>query len=200
MTEPTPNKPRKKARQARSQATVDAIVQATAHILREKGAHKLSTNAVAKRAGVSIGSLYQYFPNKESLILELGRQRAERMLTTLSGLAAGSLEDIVRGYVAANIAEQRKDPALQAALTTASLTHGIGRLRTDLARGRQVVAAFLSLHLDDLRIADPEMAAFICVGSVSSLLHGATLEDPALLNNPAFGEEVVQLVLRYLRG
>lgn len=175
-------------------------MQACAHILREQGAAKLSTNAVARRAGVSIGSLYQYFPDKQSLVLELARRRAERQLAILAGLETGSMEHILRAFVTTSIALQREDPALHAALTTAVLTHGLGRLREDLARARQVVSALLRAQSEELSVSNPDLAAWICVGSVSSLVHGAVLEDPAMLEDPAFGEEVVQLVLRYLRG
>jgi AcrR family transcriptional regulator len=64
-TKPSVN-PRKQPKQDRSQATVQAILTATTHILTEDGYDQLTTNRVAERAGVSIGSLYQYFPNKEA--------------------------------------------------------------------------------------------------------------------------------------
>lgn len=59
--------PRKEARQSRSRETVRAIVEAATHILNTKGASGFTTNHIAKKAGVSIGSLYQYFPNKDSI-------------------------------------------------------------------------------------------------------------------------------------
>ena len=58
--------PRRRPRQARAQATVDAIVKATARVLVDEGYDRASTNRVALAAGVSIGSLYQYFPSKEA--------------------------------------------------------------------------------------------------------------------------------------
>ena len=63
--------PRKKASQKRSKETVKAILDATAHIIEEEDLDKLNTNIVALEAGVSIGSLYQYFPSKESILAEL---------------------------------------------------------------------------------------------------------------------------------
>lgn len=72
-------KPRKSPSQQRAQQTVDAILEATARILVEQGWDKTNTNMIARRAGVSIGSLYQYFPNKESLVVALNRRHAQNV-------------------------------------------------------------------------------------------------------------------------
>src|SRR5262245_9490004 len=61
-------KPRKHASQQRSRATVDALIEATARILVKEGFDSASTNRIAEQAGVSVGSLYQYFPSKEALV------------------------------------------------------------------------------------------------------------------------------------
>jgi AcrR family transcriptional regulator len=71
--------PRKRPSQSRSAATVKAILDATARILVERGYAATSTNAVAERAGVSVGSLYQYFPNKDALIAALHTRHIEQM-------------------------------------------------------------------------------------------------------------------------
>ncbi len=63
--------PRKTPTQERSQATFDAIVEAAARILRDRGTDGLTTNHIAEVAGVSVGSLYQYFPNKEAIVAQL---------------------------------------------------------------------------------------------------------------------------------
>ena len=77
-------KPRKLPRQERSRVTVEAILEATAHILTEKGYEKTNTNLIAERAGVSIGSLYQYFPNKKSLIVALREQHSQEIAELLA--------------------------------------------------------------------------------------------------------------------
>jgi AcrR family transcriptional regulator len=64
-------KPRKMPGQARSQETVSVILEASARILESDGLRGLNTNAIATKAGVSIGSLYQYFPNKDAIVLAL---------------------------------------------------------------------------------------------------------------------------------
>ncbi|MFX8539138.1 TetR/AcrR family transcriptional regulator, partial [Acinetobacter baumannii] len=61
-------KPRRQPQQARSQVTVDAIFEATIQVLLASGLHRLTTIKVAERAGVSVGSLYQYYPNKQALL------------------------------------------------------------------------------------------------------------------------------------
>jgi len=70
---------RKVPGQARSQETVNVILEASAHILESRGVHGFNTNAIASRAGVSIGSLYQYFPNKDAIVLALIRSFEEAL-------------------------------------------------------------------------------------------------------------------------
>jgi len=89
MTKPL-QKPRKLPKQERSQATVSAILIATTRILTEEGYDKFNTNRVAELAGVSVGSLYQYFPNKEALLYALGEHHANEM----AQLAQHHLEDL----------------------------------------------------------------------------------------------------------
>src|SRR6187551_361893 len=61
-------KPRKRPLQTRSQATVDTVFQATIQVLLSEGSERLTTTRVAERAGVSVGTLYQYYPNKQALL------------------------------------------------------------------------------------------------------------------------------------
>src|SRR5687767_9201431 len=82
---------RKTASQARSRATVDAILRATAHILVREGYDHLTTNRVADRAGVSIGSLYQYFPGKEALVKALLDRHVDITMEGLRREAPGLL-------------------------------------------------------------------------------------------------------------
>src|SRR5213082_1988183 len=75
--------PRKRPRQDRSKATVDAILTATARILMADGYDRASTNRIALAAGVSVGSLYQYFPSKEALVAALVENHLGRMREAL---------------------------------------------------------------------------------------------------------------------
>ena len=108
--------PRKQARQARARATRDAIVQAAAHILEEDGNARLTTNRVAERAGVSIGSLYQYYPNKEAILADLIRDKRAHLLAGMQQAVAEArgapADDALRALIRAAMVWQVERPAL----------------------------------------------------------------------------------------
>jgi len=112
--------PRKSPRQRRARATVEVIVEAAARILETAGPEGFNTNAVAARAGVSVGSLYQYFPSKQALVAELSRRNAE---TALAGLAQAAertrgrpMLERLRAFTAFAIAQQGERPRLSRVL------------------------------------------------------------------------------------
>src|SRR6516165_11432916 len=97
--------PRKKPRQERSQVTVEAILDATARVLCTIGYDRASTNRIALAAGVSVGSLYQYFPSKEALVAALVERHVEQMTslvkTKLAEVASDSVPNAVRTMIQA---------------------------------------------------------------------------------------------------
>lgn len=112
--------PRKSPLQGRSQATCAAILEAAARILETDGRNGLTTNHVAERAGVSVGSLYQYFPGKEAILAELIRRMRQDMLDdfeTAAREAAGrDLSAAVSALVRASVQHHLRRPALAEAL------------------------------------------------------------------------------------
>src|SRR5215467_11158950 len=112
--------PRKRPRQIRSKATVDTILQATARVLVKHGFDGLTTNAVASAAGVSIGSLYQYFPNKEALVAALAERHLEDMnaavLAELARVATLPIAEAARRVIELTIRAHAIDPALHRVL------------------------------------------------------------------------------------
>jgi AcrR family transcriptional regulator len=99
-------KARKKPRQARSQSTLDAIFEATIQVLLSEGIHRLTTTRVADRAGVSVGTMYQYFPHKLALLyalneryLDLVAERVEEACRAQHGAPAEAMVDaLVTAY------------------------------------------------------------------------------------------------------
>ncbi len=78
-TAPRHLSPRKRPRQARAEATLDAIFEATIQLLVTDGPHRLTTTRVAERAGVSVGTMYQYFPHKQALLYALNERYLEML-------------------------------------------------------------------------------------------------------------------------
>lgn len=105
--------PRKRPAQVRSAETVAAIVEAAARILEDKGFRGYNTNDVAARAGVSIGSLYQYFPNKDAITKALLRRETEPLSAALEQVGdAPSLAEGLRHFIRAAVAHQLRRPVL----------------------------------------------------------------------------------------
>ncbi|XZU20622.1 TetR/AcrR family transcriptional regulator [Acinetobacter baumannii] len=123
MPETLPD-PRKRPRQARSVATFEAILEAAARILESLGFAGFNTNAVAELAGVSIGSLYQYFPSKDALIVELiRRERAElskRIVEAIQEHEATDLKEKLKLIIQAAVKHQLSRPQLARTLEFAT--------------------------------------------------------------------------------
>jgi len=197
--------PRKQASQERSRATVDALVEATARILVREGFDKASTNRIAEAAGVSIGSLYQYYPSKEALVAAVierhNRDLMQIVRAALAEIADLPLAEAVRRIVAAAVDAHRLDPRLHRVL--AEQIPRTGRLATIEAFNREYFALFrgyLEQHKAKLRAVDLELAAFVCVTSIEALTHTAVLHHMLTDDRVAtLVDEATRLVMRYLR-
>ena len=199
--------PRKHASQARSRATVDALVEATARILIREGFDRASTNRIAEVAGVSVGSLYQYFPSKEALVAAVidrhNRDTMRVVRAALTEVAAQPIERAVRKMVATAIAAHRIDPKLHRVL--AEQLPRTGRFKHVEAFNREyysLVRGYLEAHRDELRTVDVELAAFVCVTAIEALAHTAVLHRSDMLSDEAVQtlvDEGTRLVVRYLR-
>jgi AcrR family transcriptional regulator len=195
------------ASQKRSRLTVDALLGATARILIKEGYDRASTNKIAAAAGVSIGSLYQYFPSKEAVVAALIERHTQELsqlvLNALLKVSARPLEIGTRELVAAAIDAHRVDPKLHRVL--AEEVPRIGRLENIDAVERSagaLIRGYLEAHRSEIDLADLDLAAFILSTTVEALTHTAVLRRPDILTDEKAGEfvdEVTRLVVRYLR-
>jgi AcrR family transcriptional regulator len=195
--------PRKRASQARSQATVDVILAATARVLVKEGYDRASTNRIALAAGVSVGSLYQYFPSKEALVAALIERHMDEMLAVVSDafarIATSPLDQAARLIVELMVQAHAVDPRLHKVLVEQVPRVGaLEKVHAIEARLLALARAYLAAHKDDLRPVDPDIGAFIVVTTVEVLTHAAVLLRPDLLQTPAFVDEVARLVTGYL--
>jgi AcrR family transcriptional regulator len=196
--------PRKRPRQRRSKATVEAILEATARVLVEEGLDRASTNRIAEIAGVSIGSLYQYFPSKDALVMALLERHCERMLGLLLrssvDLADAPLEEAVRTYVRAIIEAHAFEPKLHQVLILQAITMGLDHVAAIEQQARATVVAFLERRQSEILPDDLEMAAYVLVSAVEAATHRALLENPHDVPWESMEREICALILRYLRG
>lgn len=197
---------RKIPRQARAAATIDAIVEAAAQILQHKGEAALTTATIAERAGVSIGSLYQYFPNKEAVLLALIRREREaigaEIATKIAAINPGGGEAVVRSVIATLLAafrprrRRRNLVALTIAISAdrddgaAALRARIGALIVEASRNNQAFAA---------RPLSP-IAAFVLVRAVLGAIRSGVVENAKILDDPEFEEELCRLALGFLKA
>ena len=205
MSLPTELQPRKSPAQSRSLRMVDDILEATARVLVKDGWEKASTNRIARVAGVSVGSLYQYFPNKEALILALSERHASEMMAlfseTAARLAGAPLEAAVPAFVRGMLDAHRIEPQLHVALVHQLLASGLAGLDTIQQAAHDLVRGYLEIHRHALVVDDLDTAAWLCVTTVESVVHAAVL-DPrgGRLEDPAVERELVAMLLRYLVG
>ena len=200
--------PRKTASQGRSRATVDALVEATARILVREGFDQASTNRIAEKAGVSIGSLYQYFPGKEALVAAvIDRHNLEVMRlvrAALADVAAQPVESAVRRLVAVAIQAHQVDPRLHRVL--AEQIPRTGRLKDVETFNREAHALFLAYlqhHRDEIAVRDLEVAAFLCASAIEAIAHNAVLHRGEVLSKDAVDvlvDEATRMVMGYLRA
>ncbi|HJU10081.1 MAG TPA: TetR/AcrR family transcriptional regulator [Candidatus Binataceae bacterium] len=200
--------PRKSASQERSRSTVDALLEATARVLIKEGYDRASTNRIAEVAGVSIGSLYQYFPSKEALVAAVidrhTQEISEATRNALVKAAARPVEAAAREFVSVAIEGHRVNPKLHGVLAE-QIPH-VGRLENIKAVQRDayaLVRGYLEAHRDEIDVADPDLAAFICVTVIEALTHAAVLHRPDILageKERRFVDDVTRLVVRYLQS
>jgi len=180
MAARTRNKPRKAASQERSRLTVSALVEAAARILVREGYDKASTNRIADVAGVSIGSLYQYFPSKEAVIVALiERHNAEVMEAVQKEMAVAFDEPVARAVSRLEriaVKAHRVDPRLHRVLS--EQIPRVGALETVEGFNRNyfvLFRAFLERHRNELQVRDLDLASFVCVTAIEALAHNAVL-------------------------
>ncbi|VTU39530.1 HTH-type transcriptional regulator RutR [Variovorax sp. PBL-H6] len=201
-------KPRKLATQERSRATVDSLIEATARILVKEGFDKASTNRIAQLSGVSIGSLYQYFPSKEALVAAvIERHQQQIMQTVRSELARVStqpLEEAVRRFVAVAVKAHRLDPQLHRVLAEQIPRVGkLEKLETFSSENFSLFRDYLEGVRGELGVDDLELASFVCVTTIEALTHNAVLHQSRMLTNDrmeALIDETARLVTGFLKA
>ena len=195
---------RKSAKQERSRFTIDAILEATARIVGQVGLDRATTNRIAELAGVSIGSLYQYFPGKEALLAALIEREAQRDLAAmrdeLLACADLPLAFVLERSTEALVARHARNPELYRCMLT--YVPALGRhpkIRAIAAEGRALLRDTLGAHRDELAPGvEPALAAMILGSAVEAAVHTAVFERPETLTDGTLVRELIALARGYL--
>jgi len=211
MAEKLPE-PRKRPKQSRSKELVEAIRQACLHILEMEGPDKLTTHRIAEVAGVNIGSLYQYFPNKDAVVAEVynAKLAAEaeetlRLSIEFERLADHSLEETLRAIVRIEVELQlrllRLDEEFYKKYHRALDVHSVvdrGAVALEQPSMDEWFPTLLERHRERLCVDDLALATFLATRTLEGVLRATVDENPDLLATQAFQEQLVALLLRYL--
>ncbi|MFV8751313.1 TetR/AcrR family transcriptional regulator [Nannocystaceae bacterium ST9] len=202
-----PSKPatarRKQPRQDRSKLTVDAILEATERVLASRGLEATTTTEVAEIAGVSVGTLYQYFPNKQALVAAVIEARLDRDLAaideTLARARALPLREGLQELARTQVRLYGSEPALYREMVAAL---------AELERARRVeliiehtiagLAELLAARPDEHDHPEPEIAAWVMVHNGVQLMRAAVRERPELLLGGKLFAELERMGGRYL--
>ncbi|MET1075199.1 MAG: TetR/AcrR family transcriptional regulator [Umezawaea sp.] len=194
--------PRKQPRQARAEATRQRILTAAAHVFAEHGYAAGTTNRIAEHAGVSIGSLYQYYPGKDAILVELLSRHLDDGAAAVERLLADGLPATIGGIVAVFVRlaiENHRDDAQLLRVLSEEVPRSPG-LAEKMARGERERVVFVRDLLDDhpeVRVADTTTAARLVVSTVAFVVHH-TIASPDPVDVTRFEDELVAMLTGYL--
>lgn len=194
--------PRKSPLQARSALTVDALIEATLQVLLAVGKERLTTTRVAARAGVSVGTLYQYFPNKTSLLQAALTRHMDGIYAAVEQVCAeqhgNPLQTIAPALVKAWFAAKMKDGKASAALyAVSSDVDGARIAHATSLRAHKLITALLSGSSDPLG-KDPALVASMLQGALAGVTRGLLESGSPPKNLTPWLDELTTFLCAYL--
>lgn len=182
---------------------MEAILEAAVRVLVREGYEGATTSRIAEVSGYGVGSLYDYFPNKEALVAALIERHAEGMVSvvesTFRAHSGSPLPVAVRAWVESGIEAHLASPELHKVLVEQVPRVGdMKRVGAFEQRIAGLVRSYLECHAGEIGRSDLSLAAFVVAQAVVSLTHKAAAERPETLGDGRLVEEVGDLVLGYL--
>jgi AcrR family transcriptional regulator len=192
-------------RQTRAAETAAAILEGAAQILEAGGLAGFTTNAVAERAGVSIGTLYQYFADKNAILLALAKQQVELGLAEIARALSGEIDPTpagrVRAMVRAAVHAFRGRQRARKAVMEAVLSQGHhAELMVPVVAFVAQQGARVGMTPQAVFAAMTPLQLFVMSRAVIGVLRAAVLEDQPFFKSRPFEDELVRLVMAYLQA
>lgn len=197
---PAATSARRRPTQSRSRHTVDAILEATLRIVADEGEEQLNTNRIAERAGVSVGTLYQYFPTRDAIVEEIAKRARATVLERLEELLARvgrremqprpMLREFIAAYVAAFDGRGPGGPAFARLVWRGD--HLGGMVQSAREASERIAQHLQRAQLGGMREPSPAQA-FVLTRSLMGTVRAAVLEGSALLGSTAFEDELERM-------
>lgn len=195
-------RPRKAPRQARSRNTVEVILEATARVFAAHGYAGTNTNLIAEKAGISVGSLYQYFQNKDALIAALHQRHAEQVRHTIDTVLDQPHEPTLRGHIGAMVrallAAHLLEPELHKMLELQFPYFDAPQSENEADLGIfQRVRALLEDWRSGIVPTNLDLATWVILHIMESMVHAAVIDAPRF-EQTAIEAAIVSAVMGYL--
>ena len=200
----THSEPRKSPVQARSTASVDAILKATIQVLLRVGKEKLTTTRVATRAGVSVGTLYQYFPNKTALLRAAMRLHMEEILAEVDKVSVAQrgqpVEQMAEALAVSFLAVKMRDPKKSRALyAVSSDVEGAKIAAGGVARVNNAIVGLLQ-SAPEVLTKDLQLMATVLQSTIAGLKRQLLESDMPEAQFEVMQRELVLMVRSYVRA
>ena len=197
------NTARKGPKQQRSKVTVGAILDATVRVLEQEDSDAATTSRIAEVAGCSVGTLYQYFANRDAILDALQDREFDRagemMSRVLARGAFGTDREVARAVIEGLLELHSAAPALHRLLVVKGLSvTPTERVQAFDMRIIAVIRSFLTLANVRIRRKNLDAAAFVVYQAVRATMLACLLERPPGLDSETLVDEITDLVLRYL--
>jgi AcrR family transcriptional regulator len=195
--------PRKKPRQRRSRVTIDAIFEATIQVLLARGLDGVTTIQIADRAGVSIGSLYQYFPNKRALMAAVVRRHvgevADLTIAACRSTHGKTVAEMCAAMIEAFVAAKTRRPEVSRALYLPSAAVNADAIvKEESARCAEAVHDMLNTA-SDVQFAQPRIVSRVLIGSIVGPTRAAIEAGGGAASFEQLQRHLAALCLGYLK-
>lgn len=194
---------RKSPQQSRSRVTVEAILDGAIRVLQQEGSLALTTTRIAQAAGVSVGTLYQYFPNRKSILDALQEREFQRTLIMMQAVMVdsqpGSTDELARAVIRGLFRLYAAAPELHRVLVIEGLVgEAPEQVKAFDLRMVSLVRSVLTGARLTCRRKNVDAAAFVAYQSVRASMMAHLLESPSGIDEAALTEELADLLHRYL--